>query len=84
MKLPLLFVAIGAANSFHHVSRPQPRVITKLSSQVDAEDRRSFLVTVAAASLWHPSIAFADDGVDYKAVSKSIADLIKEDPDKGN
>lgn len=91
MKLSLLlFSVIGMTSSFQ--IGPHPRVTTQLASspQVDAEDRRSFLVAgfstvaaAAAAAFWQPNDAFAESGVDYKAVSKDISDLVKADPDKG-
>ena len=50
-------------------------------------NRRDFLANggMAAVTALLPQIrpAFADDGVDYKAVAKDIMNLVKDDPDKG-
>jgi hypothetical protein len=85
---PSFFFALGTVQSFNLVHEPRVTTTKLLSSlkEVDVEDRRSFLVvglsTAATAALWHPSSAFADSNVDYKAVSKDIAALVKKDPNK--
>jgi len=87
MKLQLLFAVFGTASSFHLLGHAPRPMTSRLGAQtVDHmdEDRRSFLVAgLSTAILWGNGEAFADGGVDYKAVSKDIAALVKDDPDKG-
>ena len=75
----------SAASVAHHVSSESlsPFALHALSNT----NRRGFLATggmvAATALLPHSKPAFADDGVDYKAVAKDIMNLVKDDPDKG-
>jgi Peroxidase len=71
------------------------RVASSLAAVPDTVARRSFLdslVLSTSASLLFPTLSIADDdaeeaapakSVDYKAVAKGIAALVKEVPDRG-